>query len=345
MVGYELHEGLHYCKLAFVDNNNTSWHLQLEGCRSPVHYLLSRNTDLHSSAPTTESVHIHKTMEPMEIVLVEEGDRTSSLRTKNAAGESARSMLIDRGNSLILQAALVSVTHGDFTADGDAASLLIFEFTFIGRGSRRFTSGHITLVFDDASGDARNRPVVWAISPSGNTAINKTVSKKDVSQGFNASVNAEFAGAGAGLGYTWEASEVKENEHCAKMVGLKRVFADGGKTNGVIWILEEDKQKKGGIPSFMRTGVLLRRRDDVPFRFTISVETEVDFGGKMRRLFGFEKPEPVDPVELDEDTDLDALGIVSLNPNTPDLDLENMKDMDVGKHSNVVLATLLNIPG
>ncbi|KAE9578386.1 Ankyrin-2 [Colletotrichum fructicola] len=60
-------------------------------------------------------------MEPFNIVLLEEGDSSSALRTRNANGEQARNLLIDRGNSLILQASLATVNHGDFTPDGDAA--------------------------------------------------------------------------------------------------------------------------------------------------------------------------------------------------------------------------------
>ncbi|KAL7796631.1 hypothetical protein V8C37DRAFT_353418 [Trichoderma ceciliae] len=284
-------------------------------------------------------------MTPLNIVLTEEGDSSGSLRTKNASGEKARSVLIDRGNSLILQAALVSVTHGEFTPEGAAASLLIFEFTFVGKGSRRFTKASITLNFDDARRENRNRPVVWAISPSGSYAINKSVSTRDVNQSLNIDIGGSVLGMNGGVGYVWDTSETKDIQHSTKLVGLKRTLADGGKNNAVVWILEEDSKKKDGIPTFLRSGVLLRRRDDVPFNYIITASTEVDFGGKILRLFGHEKPDPIDPVELDEETDLDALGISTLGPETPGLDLNNMRDMDIGKYSHVILASLLNIPG
>lgn len=283
-------------------------------------------------------------MESFSIVLTEEGNADASLRTKNASGEKARNVLIDRGNSLILQAALASVTHGEFTPNGSAASLLIFEFNFVGKGSRRFTKASITLNFDDARGESRNRPVVWAIAPSGCYAINKNIATRDINQSFNGNVSGGVAGINGGVGYTWEASETQEAPHSAKMVGLKRVLADGGKNNGVIWILEEDKKIKEGIPTFLRAGVLLQRRDDVPFCFTITADTDVDFGGKLLRLIGIEKPDPVDAVELDNKTALDDLGISSLDAETPGLDVRNMRQLDIGKHSQVIIATLLNIP-
>lgn len=71
----------------------------------------------------------------------------------------------------------------------------------------------------------------------------------------------------------------------------------------------------------------------------------VDFEGKFRRLLGLEKPEAVDPVELDKDTNLDDLGIVSLDPAADGVDLRNMARMDVGRHAHVVLASLLTVQG
>jgi len=285
-------------------------------------------------------------IEPYEILLLEEGDPNSGFRTKNAPGDQARSVLIDHGDALILRATLASVTHGDFTTDGDAATLLIFEFNFTSmKSSRRFTSGKVTLRFEDASGNVKNRPVVERIAPAGTFAINKTMSTRDVHQAFNAGVQGGAAGITSELGYVWETSKVEEIEHATRLVGTKRLLADFGKDDTVIWGLEEDTKKKQGIPSFLRAAVLLRRRDDVPFRFTIAVETELDFGGRLRRLLGLEKPDPVDPVELDKGTDLEELGLASLDPNAAGIDLANMRNMDIGKKADIVIATLIEVPG
>jgi len=281
-------------------------------------------------------------MEPVDILLLEEGDPNSGFRTKNAPGDAARRVLVDRGEALILRATLVGVTHGDFQPDGDAATLLIFEFNFISMNQlRRFTNVQITLTFNDESENVKNRPEVFEIAPKGKFAINKATSTKDVKHSVNTSLNGNVAGVGGQLGYVWEMSQVKEKEHATTLAGVPRLFAKWGKDNGVIWNLEEDPKKKDGVPSFLRAAVLLRRKADVPFSFTIDVESGVDLGGKFRRLLGKEKPEPVDPVQLDENTDLDELGINGLDPATTDLN--NMKEMDIAKHANVVLATLLNV--
>lgn len=285
-------------------------------------------------------------MELHDIPLLEEGDPNSGFRTKNAPGSKARGLLVDRGDALVLRSALVNVTNGDFAPQGDGATLLIFEFTFLSmKNSRRFKSGKITLRFEDASGNVRNRPVVHKIAPEGNVAINKTTSTREIHQAINAGIKGEAVGTGGELGYVWETTKMEETDHATKMAGTKRLLSDFGQDDSVVWSLEEDPVKKQGIPSFLRAAVLLRRRDDVPFRFTIAVETGVDFEGKFRRLLGLDKPDPVDPVELDQETDLEELGIASLDPKAADVDLTNMQDIDIRKKADVVLATLLEVPG
>lgn len=284
-------------------------------------------------------------MTSYNIILSEEGEQNSGFRTKNVPGDKARAVLIDQGNALIAKAVLVNATHGDFTEGGDAATLLIFEFTFISMkpSSHRFTSGKIILTLDDDSGNTRNRPEVVKISPTGTFAINKTTSIRDVKHTVTTSIKPEAMTAAAGeLGYAWEATEVKETKHATALIGIKRLLGDYGKDNCVIWSLEEDSFEKQGIPSFLRTAVIVRRRDDVPFRFSIRVETGVDSGGKLRRFLGMEKADPVDPVELDDETDLDELGITSLESTT--FDSKNMQQMDIGKYADVMIASLLSIP-
>lgn len=282
-------------------------------------------------------------MGPNDIVLLEEGDPNSGFRTQNVPGHTARSVLVDEGKALVLRAALVNVTHGSYTEDGDPATLLVFEFTFISiERTRRFSSATITLTFDDASDNVRNRPEINEICPSGKFAINKTTSKRDLKQSVNAGLNGTFLGLGGQVGHTWETSKVEETSHATTLIGLKRVVGGWGKDYRAIFKLDEDEVTKEGIPSFLRTAVLLKRRDDVPFRFTIEVDTDVDFGSKIKRLFGRKNTDPIDPVELDDKTDLEELGIMSLDPKK--IDLENMRDLNIRKEADVIIATRLEVP-
>ena len=284
--------------------------------------------------------------EPFEILLHEDPQNNSAFRTQNAPGETARRVLIDRGEALILRASLLSITHGDFSPSSDhGASLLVFEFQFLSmNAARRFKSARVEIRFEDASGNVGNRPEVWAIAPKGKLAINRTTSKKDVRHQANVGLNAGglLSGVvGGEVGYVWEASQTVEKTHATTLTGTARLTEKFGRDNSVVWELQEDGTKKDGLPSFLRTAVLLRRKDDVPFRFVMDAKYEMDFAGKMQTLFGRKRADPVDFVQIETDgkMDLDGLGIEHLDEETT-----NMKEMDISKHADVVMASLLTTP-
>lgn len=180
----------------------------------------------------TSSVLITSMDKQVEILLFEEGDTNSGFRTKNAEGDQARRVLIDRGDVLAVRACLSSVTHGDFTPDGDAATLLVFEFNFLSmKRSRRFKTAKIILKFEDASGNLRNRPEVVRIAPAGKFCINKTTDKRDVKHSVNTSLNGSFAGIGGSAGYVWDMSHTQEVDHATTLVGTQRLFADWGQVS------------------------------------------------------------------------------------------------------------------
>jgi hypothetical protein len=101
--------------------------------------------------------------------------------------------------------------------------------------------------------------------------------------------------------------------------------------------MEENRHKRDGIPSFFRAAVLLQRKDDVPFSFTIKVQTDVDFVGQIKTLVGMERKDPVDPVEVDPKA-IDKAGRVgALEPQQ--FDLARMERLELGDVANVVIAT------
>ncbi|KAF2874323.1 hypothetical protein BDV95DRAFT_616844 [Massariosphaeria phaeospora] len=105
--------------------------------------------------------------------------------------------------------------------------------------------------------------------------------------------------------------------------------------NKVTWRLEENGDKKNGIPTFLRAAVLLRRIDDVPFSLTVEVRTQVDFLTKLEMLFGKEKPDPIDPVQIGPELDLE-----DTNPDKVDIDQASrmkMETLDLSRQAKVEL--------
>lgn len=280
-------------------------------------------------------------MEEIDVFLFPQGDEGSAFRTKNSPGETFRRVLIDRGEALIARATVVGITNGTLNSDDDPATLLVFEFRFVSmKSSRRFIRSTITLTFEDASGNPKLHPEVYRIAPEGSFALNKTTTVKNIKQSANAGLNAGFSGVGGNAGYVWEMEESKDRDHWTRLSGVKKLLLrEYGDDNAVIWSLEENKDKMDGIPSFFRAAVLLRRLDDVPFRFTIKVRTDVDFISEIRTLVGLEKPDPVDPVEIDPNVDPKDVRVASLDPKK--VDLTNMEALNLGEHADVVIATML----
>ncbi|KAI0005737.1 hypothetical protein F4779DRAFT_34441 [Xylariaceae sp. FL0662B] len=287
-------------------------------------------------------------MEPFDIPLLPKGEEGSGYRTTNEQGKTARNTLIDGGgliDGLVLRAKLVEVTHGQFWPGGDLATLLVFEFDFIGMKGRRFVAGEITITFEDVDRDPERRVQIHKIAPKGTYRINKTATEKTIKHAAHGTLKGEYMGGGGETGYAWEMEQTKSTPHWVNFTGMLRCFSGNGRDDTAIWRFEEDNraERKEGIPSFLRAAVMLRRSEDAPFRFTIKAQTEVDFKSRIETFFGRKTPEPIDPVDLDNSTDIDELGIDSLDPQSANLD--KMKTLDIDAHGRVVIASLMQAEG
>ncbi|KAK6330872.1 hypothetical protein TWF718_003069 [Orbilia javanica] len=272
----------------------------------------------------------------IKIFLVQEGDGGSSYRTKNEEGSNYRNHLIDSGETLVTQADIKHIAHGTLRQDGDLATLLVFEFRFIStslKEKRRFKSASITLKFEDVGGDERLEPEVFRIAPENSHYLNPTTRTRDISHSFGGGVFGGLDIAGAELGYEMEFHETKLSNHATRLSGMKRVSGRSyGNPNTVIWSLRENTHMKDGIPSFLRTSILLRRKHGAVFRAFITVETIVDFKTEVRRLTGREGTDPVDPFDIDPDLEYPE------DLKTAKINLDSLEDLDLMSMGGVIVA-------
>ncbi|RYP92639.1 hypothetical protein DL770_001281 [Monosporascus sp. CRB-9-2] len=276
--------------------------------------------------------------------LLEEPIEEGEFRTKNKPGEKFRPVLVDRGNQLLTKVDIVGITHGELAESEDLATLLIFEFRFVATGGRRFKSASVVFRFEDSEGQMTRDPVVHAISPDGQWALNRTERVQNVKYGANAGINAEIGSVGAEAGVLWEVEEVKSREFYTALTGVKRIMRRGfvGEENVVIWTLQENEDKKDGIPTFMRAAVLLRRPYDVPFTFSVKVKADVDFIGEVKTLFGLERKDPIDPVEIDPEK-FPKAGRATVKTLDPKIhDLKEMDNLDLQEVAGVTVVTVLD---
>ncbi|KAK4452494.1 putative ankyrin repeat protein [Podospora aff. communis PSN243] len=246
-------------------------------------------------------------MSEFAIVLAEEGDASSSLRSRNLDGEDFREVLVVQGNhgpDFITRAEIVALASGTMTKDGPPATAIVFRFSFLSfkkNPKRRFVSTKISVEFGDVLSRSNLDPEVIAIFPDGNVALDRVTLSKDVEMGLHATV-APFNWLDAG--FDWKVSQTKTNEFSARQMGIKfnsrRTFT--GADNMAIWQLVEHGAKRQGIPSFFQTAVLLQRRGSDKVTMKISIESELDTvstaGSIKKRLFGGLVTEPVDPINI-----------------------------------------------
>jgi hypothetical protein len=80
----------------------------------------------------------------------------------------------------------------------------------------------------------------------------------------------------AEAGIQWEKSYERTYDTQAHLFGSKTIVGRNfGSSNAVQWKLIEDKSQLDGIPSYLRTAVLLKRKSDDRFLGTIKIEVEI----------------------------------------------------------------------
>ncbi|KAL7896113.1 hypothetical protein HDV63DRAFT_414474 [Trichoderma sp. SZMC 28014] len=240
-------------------------------------------------------------------------------------------LLIDSGEKKQVKAKLVRVIPGTFDEGSDPAALLVFEFHFHMPSGRRFKHSLITVTFEDEDGPSGLDPEVHRISPEGRYALDKVTISKDVSHAIDATVNGGVDFAGMELGYHWKMHQKVENEHSGTLRGLSRRLKTYGEETSAIWEIEEDPVAKEGIPTFLRTAIVLRLDDGSGrFHFTVEIETRENkllfFGSKSSSRM-------VDPFNIDPES-------IPL-AKKENIDTANLREADLSSQCVVKLATSL----
>ncbi|KAI1735240.1 hypothetical protein F4680DRAFT_435894 [Xylaria scruposa] len=171
-----------------------------------------------------------------------------------------RSVVVDRTQSSChVQARLDSVVHGFMSPQGvKEATLIIFVFHFIPfKAGRRVKSARITVNFETDDGNIE----VFKIAPHEKLTFEKkkVVRSRDVAPptGPSAWIDDEITAALTIMGD----KSIKGRMH--------------GNYNTVVWTILEDEKTKSGIPSTLRTAVLLQRSSSAVFIGRVQIDAQV----------------------------------------------------------------------
>ncbi|KAL6831796.1 ankyrin repeat-containing domain protein [Trichoderma camerunense] len=261
----------------------------------------------------------------IDLVQVADVDADGTYHARDDKGKRFPQLLVDDGTKTQVKGKIMTAVHGTLKEGGDPASLLIFEFNVTSFNGRRFKKATITITFEDGKGTSANDPEVYDLSPVGLYTLNKVTNSKDITHAIDAAINANpISAVGGTLGYHWTMSQTTHETHSAMLNGLSRRFKSYGEETTAMWVMTEDPVERAGIPSFLRTVVILRHDKDECGEFRFSLE--IDVAENKTLFYGKSKPSRmIKPLVLDpniiattqaEGIDIKELGALSLDSET-----------------------------
>jgi len=259
------------------------------------------------------------------------GDDDSAFRLRNTpGGEMQRPHVIQYGTDLAVHADIFNIKHGTFTPGGDPATLIVIDFQFVGSEShgRRIRKALIDVRFApwDQPVGSENDPEVSSIAPFGFFAWNPLTGEEEKKLSFN--VSASTGGLGNfGIGLGWETTKKVKKEKRTTLFGTMRIEGerDYGAQNTAKWTVSENEIESHGIPSHLRTAILVKPKGKEKFRAVIEVDAEVDIlYGAKKRIDKFFGKHVVDPVYFDAEGKRKPFG-----PEIADIDTTNLSKCDL----------------
>lgn len=262
-----------------------------------------------------------------DIALNPGGDEGSSFRTKNdPRAPYQRSNVTERKGALDIRCTCLDVIHGLVSPEAEEfATLIVLKFKFDSRKTaRRISAVNITLQFaPEQPGDPE--PVVFQIAPYDSMVMVETKQTEDEKSSASVKLGAPpLAGVELGTDLGWEKSVNRETTDATKVIGsIDLLGRNYGEADSASWTLLENSTTETGVPTTMRTAILLKRQDEKPFRCDFKIEAKVDpmssIERKLQKLFGGRpKDDPLlfdpqlPPTNKLQTYDLTALGSVDL---------------------------------
>lgn len=194
-----------------------------------------------------------------------------------------RAEALQRTGAIDITCTLEKVVHGIMAADSDRyATLLVMQWMFQPKGSRRISEATIELVF--SGGPSGDGVEVENISFLNTYSLLPTTQEETVTKGGEATAGAaQFASLSA-TG-KWEKTVKKTTSHAITLTGGKRVLNNRPPNRIATWALSEDPSQEAGIPASLKVAVLVSRETREPFTCLPSFACKTDWATAAQSLF------------------------------------------------------------
>jgi hypothetical protein len=243
-----------------------------------------------------------------EIPLVNEGEAGANFKRHNEVGKRFRQVLQQTPNiksPLSSKVEIVGIAHGKYDKDHqDYATVLVLRFYFNTQSpsKHRFRWARLIMRFEDVKSEEGY--------PSGPEPIRTAPARVKYFDHVTSSLERNVEGQAtigtpsnlpvqvqASLKLGWK--ETTPVDYSTQITCVTRNEKEvGDEDDTVMWVLEENTapKRKKGIPTYMQTAILLRRRRDVSFKASLEVECHTD---SSTLWWGNKVIEDIEDVQID----------------------------------------------
>lgn len=220
------------------------------------------------------------------------GDDENTFRVKNKSlADWQRRMVIDRvEKALDIQCLLEDVVHGSFTEDGKLmpATLMVFKFRVDPKKhSRRIIRALINIEFF-AMDAGDEPPSVHAIAPDERWSVVPTTDHEEITTGGRLTLGlSSLIPIDLGGEVTLEKTTTRDISDATTVTGSIHhgEGIDSGDPTACAWALLENKTRKTGVPDSLKVGIVLKRKDEKPFKAAVNVEARADLSTRLEWMF------------------------------------------------------------
>lgn len=205
-----------------------------------------------------------------------------------------------------------ATVHGDLVdADSNdkAGTLIIFDWNFQSRNpDKRFKFVRINMVFAGPKGCSPwEEPAIYKMVPEGRFSLLRTTYTEEKKKSLATSLGIQPSFVSADVSPSYELSRTTEIEDSIRISGQTYLDYSRGperdpdRPNAIEWSFSENTSQRSGLPTVVRTPVLLVRETDAAFTATFSIRAKVsttsDLKMRFKKLLG--RKEEDDPIVFD----------------------------------------------
>lgn len=193
------------------------------------------------------------------------------------------------------------VIHGKLDpGTDDFGTLLVYDLYFDHtKRFRRLKSVKVDFEFSGSESRFRG-PEVCGLAPEKSWSLLDTVQQEHIERITEVALSGGPSGASLGGTQKWSRAIDRTTTDFAMLRGAS-ICDEFGKERGVRWVMHENGTAvpKKGVPTFLRTAILLQRKTNDYFECAVNIEIEADWKTRMGRFFASKSQEKDDPIFFD----------------------------------------------